>query len=134
MVANFFVLGAALPFVYRPMPVEHLGMMGIIAAFSFVAMLLTITAYRMAEAVIVAPMQYSQMVWAAIFGWLIFGERSDVWTWVGAGVIIASGLYIVGRESRRNVSENRPASQTRLRPEVGLMPRLLRRRETRDTP
>ncbi len=47
---------------------------------------------RMAEAVIVAPMQYSQMVWAAIFGWLIFGERSDVWTWVGAGVIIASAL------------------------------------------
>lgn len=114
------------------MPLEHLGMMGIIAVFSLVAMLLTIAAYRMAEAVIVAPMQYSQMIWAAIFGWLVFGERADVWTWLGAGVIIASGLYIVGREARRNVSEHRPASQTRLRPEVGLMPRLLRRRDTRD--
>ncbi|WP_145110770.1 DMT family transporter [Cereibacter sediminicola] len=132
MVANFFVLGLALPFVYRPMPIEHLGMMGIIAAFSLVAMLLTIAAYRMAEAVIVAPMQYSQMIWAAIFGWLVFGERADAWTWLGAAVIIASGLYIVGREARRNVSEHRPASQTRLRPEVGLMPRLLRRRDTRD--
>ncbi|HEX9858580.1 MAG TPA: DMT family transporter, partial [Paracoccaceae bacterium] len=40
MMANFVVLGCALPFVYRPMPVEHLGMMGIIAAFGFVAMLL----------------------------------------------------------------------------------------------
>ncbi|SNX72917.1 S-adenosylmethionine uptake transporter [Cereibacter ovatus] len=127
MVANFFVLGCALPAVYRPMPLMDLALMGVIAAFGFIAMLMTIAAYRMAEAVVVAPMQYSQMIWAAVFGWLIFGEAADLWTWVGAAVIMASGLYIVGRESRRNVSENRPASQTRARPEMGLMPRLLRR-------
>ncbi len=132
MVANFFVLGCALPFVYRPMPVEDLGLMGIIAAFGFIAMLLTIAAYRVAEAVVVAPMQYSQMIWAAVFGWLVFEESVDLWTWVGAGVIIASGLYIVARESRRNVSENRPATQTRGRAEIALMPRFLRRRDSRE--
>ncbi len=36
MMANFIVLGCALPFVYKPMPIEHLGMLGIIAAFGFV--------------------------------------------------------------------------------------------------
>ena len=104
LMANFVVLGCALPFVYRPMPIEDLGMVGIIAGFGFMAMLLMIAAFRLAEAAVVAPMQYSQMIWAALFGWLIFDEAVDAWTWTGAGVIIASGLYIVARESRRRGS------------------------------
>lgn len=135
MVANFIVLGCALPFVYQPMPIAHLGMLGIIASFGFVAMLLIIFAYRRAEAVIVAPMQYSQMIWAIIYGYLIFDETPDEWTMVGAGVIIASGIYIVLREGRASVSEHRPVLESRSRPETGLMPRislLLRRRAVRD--
>lgn len=135
MVANFVVLGLALPFVYQPMPVLHLGMLGIIAAFGFVATLLTIAAYRRAEAVIVAPMQYSQMLWAIFYGYLIFNETPDEYTLVGAAVIMASGLYIVMREGRAKVSENRPVLESRSRPETGIMPRislLLRRRAARD--
>ena len=134
MVGNFIALGCALPFVYRPMPVEHLGMLGIIAAFGFVATLLVIAAYRRAEAVIVAPMQYSQMIWAAIYGYLIFDETPDEWTLIGAAVIIASGLYIVLREGLSKASENRPVLESRSRPETGLMPRIslmLRRRGDR---
>lgn len=134
MVGNFIALGCALPFVYRPMPVEHLGMLGIIAAFGFVATLLVIAAYRRAEAVIVAPMQYSQMIWAAIYGYLIFDETPDEWTLIGAAVIIASGLYIVLREGLSKASENRPVLESRSRPETGLMPRIslmLRRRSDR---
>ncbi len=134
MVANFAVLGCALPFVYKPMPIEHLGMLGIIAAFGFVATLLVIMAYRRAEAVVVAPMQYSQMIWAIFYGYLIFDETPDEWTLIGAGVIIASGIYIVLREDKGTVSENRPVLTTRSRPETGLMPRisLLLRRGGRD--
>ena len=124
MVANFAVLGCALPFVYKPMPIEHLGMLGIIAAFGFVATLLVIMAYRRAEAVVVAPMQYSQMIWAIFYGYLIFDETPDEWTLIGAGVIIASGIYIVLREDKGTVSENRPVLTTRSRPETGLMPRI----------
>ena len=134
MVANFAVLGCALPFVYKPMPIEHLGMLGIIAAFGFVATLLVIMAYRRAEAVVVAPMQYSQMIWAIFYGYLIFDETPDEWTLIGGGVIIASGIYIVLREDKGTVSENRPVLTTRSRPETGLMPRisLLLRRGGRD--
>ncbi|WP_151720291.1 DMT family transporter [Gemmobacter serpentinus] len=135
MMANFVVLGCALPFVYKPMQIEHLGMLGIIAIFAFIAMLLVIAAYRRAEAVIVAPMQYSQMIWAIFYGYLIFNEMPDEWTLIGAGVIIASGIYIVLRESRGKVSENRPVLESRSRPETGLMPRisiLMRRRAARD--
>lgn len=124
MVANFLLLGAALPFVYKPMPIEHLGMIGIISLFGFVAMLFVIAAYRAAEAAIVAPMQYSQMIWAAIFGALIFDEIPDRMTLIGAAVIIASGLYIVMREQVALVSRNTPVLQTQLRPDTGIWPRV----------
>jgi S-adenosylmethionine uptake transporter len=124
MVANFVVLGLALPFVYKPMPIEHLGMIGIIATFGFVASLFIIDAYKSAEAVIVAPMQYSQMIWAAIFGYFIFNEAPDEWTLIGASVIMASGVYIVLRESRGKTSKNSPVLESRSRPETGVLPRI----------
>ena len=136
MTANFVVMGCALPFVYRPLPLEHLGLLGIIASFGFVAMLLIIVAYRAGEAVIVAPMQYSQMIWAAIFGYLIFGERPDLYTAIGAGVIIASGIYILLRERHRGVSKNNPVLRSKSRAETGTLPRIslmLRRIERRES-
>ncbi len=124
MIANFIVMGAAMPFFYTPMPIEHLGMIVIIAAFGFVASLFVISAYRQAEAVIVAPMQYSQMIWATIFGLLIFNETPDELTLLGAAIIMASGLYIVLRESRGKVSKNSPVLQSRTRHETGTLPRI----------
>ncbi len=135
MVANFIILGATLPLIYRPMPIEHFGLLGIIALLGFMATLFIIHAYRNAEAVIVAPMQYSQMVWAAIFGALIFHEMPDGYTIIGAAVIIASGLYIVAREGNSTASKNRPVLESRSRPETGTMPRIslmLPRQERRD--
>ncbi|WP_323005692.1 DMT family transporter [Pseudorhodobacter sp.] len=134
MLANFLVLGAALPFVYKPMPIEHLGMVAIIAAFGLVASLFIISAYRSAEAVIVAPMQYSQMIWAAIFGFLIFNETPDSLTLIGASVIMASGLYIVLRESGGKVSKNSPVLESHTRHETGTLPRIsLMLRREKDT-
>lgn len=124
MVANFLVMGTALPFVYRPMPLEHLAMLMVIAAFAFVALLLVIAAYRSAQAVVVAPMQYSQMIWAAVFGALVFDETPDRWTLIGAAVIIASGIAIVLREGSGRVATNRPVLDSRSRAETGLMPRI----------
>ena len=124
MLGNVLAMGAALPFVYVPMPVAHLGMMGIIALFGFIAGLLIIAAYRMAPAVIVAPMQYSQILWAAFYGALLFDERIDWATGIGSAVIIASGIYIVLREGTPQVSENRPVLETKSRPETGAMPRV----------
>lgn len=123
MVVNLVVMGIALPFVYKPMPIEHLGMLAVVAAFAWTAGLLIIRAYNAAEAVIVAPMQYSQIIWAALYGWLFFGESIDNATMIGAGVIMASGLYIVLRESG-GTSENTPVLRTRSRGETGTSPRV----------
>ena len=135
MVVNFVVMGCVLPFVYKPMPILHLGMLGIIAVFAWVANRLLIKAYSDGEAAIIAPMQYSQIIWATVFGLLFFEETIDQRTMIGAGVIIASGLYIVLRESRSDASENTPVLRTRSRSETGTTPRVsLRMRISGKTP
>ncbi len=72
MLANFVIMGAAMPFVYVPMPVEHLALLLGMALLGFTASIVIILAYRAGEAVIVAPMQYSQILWAIFFGTLLF--------------------------------------------------------------
>jgi len=119
MVANFAVMGALLPFVYKPMPIEHIGMVAVIALFAFIAGRSIISAYRVGEAVIVAPMQYSQILWAAFFGAMFFDESIGGATALGSAIIIASGLYIVLREGRSTASTNHPVLETRSRAETG---------------
>lgn len=123
MMANVVVMGVLLPWVYVPMALPHLGTVAVIASLAFLAMLLSIGAYKRAEAALVAPMQYSQILWATLYGALLFHELPDRWTIAGAALIIASGLYIVFRELRRNVSENRPVMQSRIRSELVAAPR-----------
>ncbi len=124
MVASFVVMAVALPFVYIPVPIEHFGLMGAMALLGLLGGILVIAAYRRAPAIIVAPMQYSQIIWALLYGWLIFGEEIDIWTGVGTGVIIAAGIYIVLREDTPTVSKNRPVLETRSRFDFGTFPRI----------
>lgn len=119
MMANFVLMACALPFVYKPMPITDLGLIGLIAAFGWIANRFIISAYQTGEAAIIAPMQYSQIVWASGFGLVFFGETLDRATVLGAGIIIASGLYIVLRESRGGASATTPVLRTRSRPETG---------------
>lgn len=115
LAGNFLLMGAALPFFYVPMPILDMGGLVVIAALGFIASMCIIAAYRFGEAAIVAPMQYSQILWATFFGFLLFGESLDRPTVIGAGLIIASGLYIVFRESRGGKSRNTPVLRNRTR-------------------
>jgi len=118
MVANFVVMATLLPLVYVPMPVEHLGLIGLVSIFGFTAGILLIAAYKNGEAAVVAPMQYSQIIWATAFGYVFFQETPDLATVAGAALIILSGLYILFRESNSTASENTPVLRTRSRHET----------------
>lgn len=123
MLGNVIVMGALLPFVYLPMPLHDLGFLSIIAVLGLAAAFLMIHAFRAGEAVIVAPMQYSQIIWATGYGYLLFAETLDGPTFAGASIIIASGIYIVLREALPNRSRNRPALNTGARNETVTLPR-----------
>lgn len=124
MMANALVMGAMLPSVYVPVEGIHFAMFAAMSTLGFIAGLLIIAAYKSADAAIVAPMQYSQLLWAAVFGYVFFTEFPDFWTWVGAGIIIVSGLYIVLRESLRGSSSATPVLRTRSHPDTGTRPRV----------
>ena len=68
-----------------------------------------IQAYRRAAASLLAPFQYVQIIWATAYGFFLFQNFPDIWTLLGAVVIISSGLYVWLRErqlgySRHNTS------------------------------
>jgi len=58
-------------------------------------------AYRYAAAAVIAPFDYVALIWAVGLGWLVWRELPDAWTWAGVAVLVASGLYILHRETRR---------------------------------
>lgn len=101
--AQVLAMGALMPLTYRPMPLEHLVLLAAMGAFGTVAATFVVMAYRHAAASIVAPMQYSQLLWAVFYGWILFKEGIDLWTAIGAAVIIGSGLYILRREMKPNL-------------------------------
>ncbi|MCB1431709.1 MAG: DMT family transporter [Alphaproteobacteria bacterium] len=64
--------------------------------------LFLIRAFRAAPASVVAPFSYSSLVWATLYGFVVWGDWPDMWTWAGAALIIGSGLYIYHRERMRH--------------------------------
>lgn len=123
MMVNVIVMAFLLPQVYVPMPLVDLGLTAGISVLGFLAALLIIAAFRMADAAVIAPMHYSQIIWAAIYGAVFFGERGDAATWIGAAIIISSGLFTVLREAGGR-SLHTPVISARLRPESGPGPRI----------
>lgn len=61
--------------------------------------LFVIKAYEHAEASFVGPFDYGQLLGATIVGFIVFAEFPDLWTWIGAAVIIVSGIYVARREA-----------------------------------
>lgn len=100
MLGIIVLLGAVMPFTFQPVSGQDFGGLAIVALFSFLAMLCMIEAFKRGEAALIAPMQYSQLIWGTIFGILFFSEYPKGPTLLGAALIIGSGLYIVFREAR----------------------------------
>jgi len=77
-----------------------------IGAIGAVGQLALTAALRFGPVSTVVPMDYSSLIWATLYGWLLLGTLPTPYTWAGAPIIIASGLYIVWREHRRGRPES----------------------------
>jgi len=120
MLGNILVMGCALPWVYVPMPLDDFGLMASVGLLSTLAQLCVIGAFRAAPAALVAPFQYSQIIWAVPFGYFFFNDIPDIWVAAGTSIIVGSGLFVVWRENRAEVSETRPVLRIRnMRPDAG---------------
>jgi drug/metabolite transporter (DMT)-like permease len=100
-IAGVFVLTAMVPFAWVT-PSWHDILFGIlIGVASTAGQWIVVLAFRYADASVLAPFSYSQLVWVTALGFVIFGEVPDIWTVVGAAFIVASGLYTAHRERVR---------------------------------
>ena len=100
-IAGLCVLSVLVPFTWVA-PSWHDILFGVlIGVASTAGQWIVVLAFRYADASVLAPFSYSQLVWVSILGFLIFGEVPDIWTVVGAAFIVASGLYTAHRERVR---------------------------------
>ena len=92
---------ATVPFEWTPVPAADWAMFALSGFLIGSAHFLMIETFRLGEAALVAPFKYSGVIWAALLGFLIWGDVPDGGTIAGVSVVIASGLYILHRERVR---------------------------------
>jgi drug/metabolite transporter (DMT)-like permease len=125
LIVNLVIMGALLPFIYVPMQLIDMGASAVVAALALTAVACLVAAYRAAPAVVVAPMQYSQIIWASLYGVLFFDDSMDRMTLIGTAIIIASGIYIVLREDKRRAEgSSQPVLRSRSRAGTPSTPRV----------
>lgn len=99
--AGFGIMTALVPSVWVT-PSWHDILFGLLVGVASTAgQWIVVLAFRYADASVLAPFSYTQLVWVSFLGFLIFGEVPDAWTVTGAACIVASGLYTAHRERVR---------------------------------
>ncbi|WP_179379616.1 DMT family transporter [Jannaschia marina] len=76
------------------------GILALCVGIGMLGYLTIVAATRLGDISVVSSFRYSRMLFALIVGGLAFGERPDLWTLVGVGIVIATGLYTLIREAR----------------------------------
>ena len=96
-----FAALALMPSQWQMPGLFDLGLFLFMGLIGTLGMSLIIQGYRFAPAAVIAPFDYSALLWAIILGWLIWGDVPATHVWLGSSILIASGLYILHRETRR---------------------------------
>ncbi len=104
-VISTLVTGAVVPFYWATPDLTDLLLLALVGVLGGLGQLVLTAAYRRAEASVLAPFDYTAMVWAVLFGFLLWGELPAPNIWLGVAIVIASGIYIIYREA-----ELRPSS------------------------
>ena len=100
----FMVLSAFVPLYWVTPTWQQVAIGACIGIAATTGHWIVVLAFRYADASVLAPFSYSQLVWVTLLGFAMFSEVPDVWTIAGAAVIIASGLYTAHRERVRRIA------------------------------
>jgi len=92
---------ALLPGTLGPVPDSAWIAIFAMAVLVILGQFLSYRAFRLAPVGAIAPFNYTELVWAAIIGWFIWGEWPPTNVWYGAVIVVAAGLYVIWRERVR---------------------------------
>lgn len=94
MIAGQLTLAAlAVPFVWEPVEARHWPLLVALASLNLLGQLGLVRAFSLAPVSVVAPFEYTALVWAAALGFVVFGDVPSGRLWIGASIIIAAGVY-----------------------------------------
>jgi drug/metabolite transporter (DMT)-like permease len=89
---------AGMPDVWRSMTAEDLGLGAAMGALALAGHFGITRAFQLAPVSVVAPFEYTALVWATLLGFMVFGEFPGADVWIGVAVIVVAGLYTIQRE------------------------------------
>ncbi len=119
-VTAFLILTAALAvgwlvgtpeFLPAPVAERQILLLLLMGVFGTSGHLLFVEAARLAPSSLIAPMQYVEIICAALFGYLFFGDFPSLSKWLGIAIIVASGAYVFWRESRVRAEPSQDAAR-----------------------
>ena len=87
------------PFFWVTPGLGDLALFALAGMFGSIGVMCVTHAFRLGPSAVISPFEYSALIWATLLGYLLWGELPDSLTLVGAGIVIASGLYIIYRET-----------------------------------
>ena len=103
-VISLLISGAIAPFEWVMPSWGDFALLAVMGLIGSAGMFMIGQAYRYAPAAVIAPLDYSVLLWGVLFGWLLWQELPDQFVWIGASVVALSGIYIVRRETRKSTA------------------------------
>ncbi len=85
---------------WKPMQWHHWPWLVLLGLTGTFGQLMLTGAFKRASVAVIAPLDYTHMIWAVIYGYIFWGHLPGMNTWIGTAVIVGSGLYIIFREHR----------------------------------
>jgi drug/metabolite transporter (DMT)-like permease len=107
------ILGWRLP------PSDDFMLLVIIGILGGIGQILLTQSYRFADTSIVAPFEYTTMIWALLFGWFVFGDLPTSAVSTGAGIVAAAGLFVLWRERQLGLKRAKEVETGSQRPAGG---------------
>lgn len=105
-------LAPTLPYLFVPPTPGDFALLALAGMASGCALICLLNAFRLAPSPVVAPFQYTEILWGVVIGYAAFGDVPDGELLLGAAVVVASGLYLLRREAAafRSVGSGGPDS------------------------
>jgi drug/metabolite transporter (DMT)-like permease len=121
IVFYFFVLASGLSLLTIPLgwtipPLSDLLFFVLVGTLGGIGQILLTQSYRYADTSILAPFEYTTMIWAILLGWFIFGDLPTAAIMIGAAIVAATGLFIVWREHQLGLERAKELETATQRP------------------
>ncbi len=108
LIGTFALSLPLIAFDFKPIAFEHAPFFALCGGLIASGVLCVSLAFRTAQAALVTPFLYTEMIWGLLFGFLLFSDIPDEWMLLGSTVIIASGMYVIYSDRKMSKIPDQP--------------------------